>query len=138
MSELATAETLYLGIVPTGLCLGVEPLWLSRGISLSGNRVHLISAARWAHRTVLNVFGLPMGDGHPQQIWLLIRNLPQHKVSPSVDVLKKSVLPACVDVQVQSDWGNRYKLQLESEVSYPSGSGSPPKDIYSVPGPIAL
>ena len=79
-----------------------------------------------------------MGDGHPQQTWLPIRNPPQHKVSPSVDVLQKFVLPACLNVQVPSDWRNRYTLQLESEVFYPSGSGSPPKDISSVPGLIAL
>ena len=53
MSELAAAETLDLGVVPTGPCLGAEPLvlisersvslWLSRGIPLSGNRAHLMS-----------------------------------------------------------------------------------------------
>ena len=57
---------------------------------------------------------------------------------PSVDVLQKSALPACEDVQVQSNWRNQYKPQSESEVFYPSGSGSPPKDTSSVPGPIAL
>ena len=92
------------------------------------------SAARWVHRTVPTVFGLSMGDDHPQQTWLLI----QHTVPPSVDVLQNSVLPACEYVQVQSNWRNRYKLQSQSEVFYPSGSGSPPKDISSVPGQIAL
>ena len=96
------------------------------------------SAARWVRQTVPKVFGLTMRDSHPQQTWLPIRNPPQHKVPPSVDALQKSILPACEDVQVQSDWRNRYKLQLESEVFYPSGSGSPPKYISSVPGPIAL
>ena len=79
-----------------------------------------------------------MGDDHPQQTWPPIRNPPQRKVPPSVDVLQKSVLPACEDVQVQSIWRNRCKLQSESEVFSPSGSGSPPKDISTVPGQIAL
>ena len=51
MSELAAAKALDLGIVPTGPCLGAEPmvlvsersLWLSRSIRLSGNRAHLVS-----------------------------------------------------------------------------------------------
>ena len=55
---------------------------------------------RWVRRTVPKVFGLPMGDGHPQQTWLLICNPPRHKVPPSVDVLQTSVLSACADVQV--------------------------------------
>ena len=53
MSELAAAETLDLGVVPTGSWLGAEPpvliaersvfMWLLRGIRLSDNRAHLIS-----------------------------------------------------------------------------------------------
>ena len=78
-----------------------------------------------------------MGDDHPQQTWPPIRNAPQRKVPPAVHVLKKSAVPACEDVQVQSNWRNWYKLQSESEVFYPSGSGSPPKDTSSVLGLIA-
>ena len=53
MSELAAAETLDLGVVPTGPCMRAEPpvmiselsvsLWLSGSIRLSGDRAHLIS-----------------------------------------------------------------------------------------------
>ena len=52
MSELATAKTLDLGIVPTGTCLRVKPpilgskrsvpLWFSGSIHPSGYRAHLI------------------------------------------------------------------------------------------------
>ena len=59
-------------------------------------------------------------------------------VPPLANVRRRFVQPAGVYVWVSSGWKNLCRPQLGLEVSYPSGSGLPPRDTSSVPGPIDL
>ena len=81
-----------------------------------------------------------MGDGHPWQTHPPNHHTPPHmvEVSPLAHVRRRSVQPAGVDVWVSTGWKNLCRPQLGFEVSYPSGSGLPPRDTSSVPDPIDL
>ena len=81
-----------------------------------------------------------MGDGHFWQTHPLNHHTPLHmvEVPPLVDVRRRFVQPAGVGVWVSTGWKNLCRPQLGFEVSYPSGSGLPPRDTSSVLGLIDL
>ena len=94
----------------------------------------------WVQQLVQELSYLSMGDGHPWQTHPPNHHTPPHmvEVSPLADVRRRSVQPAGVDAWVSTDWKNLCRPRLGFEVSYPSGSGLPPRDTSSVPGPIDL
>ena len=63
---------------------------------------------------------------------------PPRYMNPLVDALRRSALPDDVGVSEIRDLRNTCTLQSGSEVFFLFGSGSLPRDISSVPGPIDL